>query len=58
MSKDHINSKAARVPTFNGEKEQFQTWWIRFCAHEKVAKFTKALGAEPEPDLPVSQEGE
>ena len=39
------------MPTFNGEKEQFQTWWIRH-----LAKFTKELGIEPEPDLPASQE--
>ena len=55
MSKEQSESKAVRVPTFNGEKEQFQTWWIRFRAYAKVAKFTKALGTTPEPDLPTSQ---
>ena len=55
-SKDHSDSKTVRVPTFNSEKEQLQTWWIRFRAHAKVTKFTKELDTEPEPDLPASQE--
>jgi len=55
MSKEKSESKAVWVPTFNGDKGLFQTWWIRFRAYAKVAKFTKALGTEPEPDLPASQ---
>ena len=55
MSSENNDSKSARVHAFNGKKELFQTWWIRFRACAKVAGFTKALGAEPEEDLPESQ---
>ena len=55
MSKEQEESKAVRVPTFNGEKELFQTWWIRFRACSKVVGFTKALETTPESGLPANQ---
>jgi len=55
MSKEQEDSKTVRVPTFNGEKGLFQTWWIRFRAYAKVAGFIKALETTPENDLPGNQ---
>ena len=52
MSQDKGESKAAHTLTFNGDKNRFQTWWIRFRACTKVVKFAKALGTDPESDLP------
>ena len=43
------------MPTFNGQKDLFQTWWIRFRACAKLDRFTKVLGTEPETDLPANR---
>jgi hypothetical protein len=49
-------NKTVQIPTFDGKKKNFVTWWTRFKAYAKVQKFDKALGETEEPDLPDSAE--
>jgi len=55
MSSETNDNKTVRVPTFNGDKEKFQAWWIRFKAYAKVAGFSTAITTDPEVDLPANQ---
>ena len=52
MSETEGESKSIRIPTFNGNEDQYQKWWIRFKAYAKLAGFSKALVDTPEADLP------
>ena len=44
---------SVRLPTFNGDEDNFQKWWTRFNAYARVKRFEKALRTDL--DLPVSQ---
>jgi hypothetical protein len=48
--------KSVMVPTFNGKKEAFQTWWIRFKAFANADNFLSALSAKAEKNLPTTEE--
>jgi hypothetical protein len=50
--------KSVKVPTFNGKKEAFQTWWIRFKAFANAYGFLPALSAKAEKDLPTTEDNE
>jgi hypothetical protein len=50
------NMKSVKVPSFNGKKEGFQTWWIRFRAFANAFGFLPALSATAEDDLPVTED--
>jgi hypothetical protein len=50
--------KSVKVPTFNGKKEAFQTWWIRFKAFANAYGFLPALSAKAEKDLPTAEDNE
>ena len=54
MSRDN-ETKTVRVPVFDGDEASFQTWWMRFRAHTKISGFSKAVGIDPETDVPSSQ---
>eukprot|EP00957_Ditylum_brightwellii_P206215 15347360-Ditylum_brightwellii.AAC.1 len=42
-----------KVPVFNGEEKNFQSWWIRFQAYARVKQFSTALA--PHADLPDTE---
>ena len=44
---------SARIPSFDGEEENFQVWWTRFQAFARVKRFEKALKVDA--DLPGTQ---
>ena len=37
------SSTALRVPVFNGEEKNFQSWWIKFQAYSRVKGFHGVL---------------
>lgn len=55
MSSETNENKTVRVPTFNGDEDKYQSWWIRFKAYAKVAGFSAAISTDPEVDLPANQ---
>jgi hypothetical protein len=50
--------KSVKVPTVNGKKEAFQTWWMRFKALANAYGFLPALSAKAEKDLPTTEDNE
>ena len=55
MSIENNETKTARVPTFDGDKSNYQMWWVRFKVYAKVSGFKKVLNIVVELDLLVSQ---
>ena len=51
MSEIDNDSKSIRVPTFDGNQDQYQKWWMRFKAYAKLSGFSQALVDHPETDL-------
>jgi hypothetical protein len=51
---DHpeVTMKSVKVPSFNGKRDSFQTWWIRFTAYADAYGFLSALSSKPEEYLP------
>jgi hypothetical protein len=45
--------KSLKLPTFDGKKDKFQTWWTKFTAHASVFGFREALIIGGESDMPV-----
>jgi hypothetical protein len=43
---------SVKVPTFNGNRDAFQVWWLRFQAFSKAYKFRSAIDDKKESDLP------
>ena len=43
---DH-DSKSIRVPTFDGDEDQYQKWWMRFKAYSTLSGFSQALMENP-----------
>jgi hypothetical protein len=48
--------KSVKVPTFNGKKEAFQTWWIRLKEFANANDFLPALSAEAEKNLLTTED--
>ena len=44
--------KSLKLPTFDGKKEKFQTWWTRLTARASVFGFREALTLGGENDMP------
>jgi hypothetical protein len=44
--------KSVKVPTFDGKRDSFQVWWMRFAAFAKAYKFYDAVQEQAEGDLP------
>ena len=51
MSEEILTS--VRIPSFDGDEENFQVWWTRFQAFARVNRFEKALKVDA--DLPGTQ---
>lgn len=47
--------KTIKLPSFDGQAGQFQTWWIRFNAYATVHGFAAACTAQDEADLPATK---
>ena len=45
-----------RLPSFNGTRKDFQTWWVRFIALANISKFVGALKAGGETTMPTSDD--
>ena len=52
MSEADNGGKTIRVPTFDGDENQYQKWQMRFRAYAKLVGFSKTLQETPEADLP------
>ena len=52
---DSVETKSVKLPTFDGTKNKFQMWWVRFMAYATVCKFNAALQVNGEHDLPESE---
>jgi hypothetical protein len=50
------NMKSVKVPSLNGKKEGFQTWWIRCKPCGNAYGFLPALSIKAEDGLPVTEE--
>ena len=55
MSGSSSESKVV-LPTFDGKKDSFQVWWIRFQAYAHVKGFKAAFKKGGEKDLPASED--
>eukprot|EP00591_Stephanopyxis_turris_P000610 CAMPEP_0195508876 /NCGR_PEP_ID=MMETSP0794_2-20130614/1972_1 /TAXON_ID=515487 /ORGANISM="Stephanopyxis turris, Strain CCMP 815" /LENGTH=163 /DNA_ID=CAMNT_0040635957 /DNA_START=67 /DNA_END=558 /DNA_ORIENTATION=+ len=49
-------TKTVKLPTFSGERKDFQIWWVRFCAYASVQGFRQSIGRVRDPDLPSSED--
>ena len=57
MADQPIQQRAAlRLPTFDGEPNNFQIWWMRFQAYAAMNRFAKAIGKQPEQELPATED--
>ena len=45
-----------RLPTFNGDANGFQVWWMRFKAYATVNRFVQAIGRQQEAALPATED--
>lgn len=45
----------AQLPTFDGDKEKFQVWLLRFNAYASLCGFKAAIGNQAETDLPARE---
>jgi hypothetical protein len=52
---ESASMKSAKVPTFDGEENQFQLWWTRFRAFAGMMKFAVTLKDTRENSLPASE---
>ena len=48
--------KSVKLPQFDGSRDKFQIWWVRFAAYAMVYKFRKAIKDTADPDLPSSED--
>ena len=48
-------TKAVKLPSFDGAHKTFQVWWMRYQAYACVYKFIQALAPGGEPEMPASQ---
>ena len=46
-------STRINIPTFDGERENFQIWWMRFQAYALVKGFGQAVSGTADGDLPA-----
>jgi hypothetical protein len=53
-----LSVKNAKIPIFDGTRENFPLWWLRFQAFAQTYKFKEALKAEPEEDLPTNEDAD
>jgi hypothetical protein len=49
-------SKSIRLPSFDGEANKFQVWWMRFTAYAGVYRFAQALKESGDSNLPEAEE--
>ena len=54
MDKEKL-SKFVKLPTFDGDKEKFQLWLVRFEAYATCCGFRAAVGDTKEADLPETE---
>jgi hypothetical protein len=52
-----LNVRNAKIPVFDGTKETFPVWWLRFQIFAKTYKFRQAVKTH-EMDLPRKEEEE
>ena len=45
-------TKTDKLPSFSGQREDFQFWWIRFIAHAEMCGFLLALDIGGETTMP------
>jgi hypothetical protein len=51
-----LATKTVRVPMFDGKRDNFQVWWIRFRAFATAQKFIKAVSKDKEVEMPGKEE--
>jgi hypothetical protein len=51
-----LSVKNAKIPVFDGSRENFPVWWLRFQAFAQTYKFKEALMDEPEDFLPIAED--
>ena len=56
MSASDHDSKSIRVPTFDGDEDHYQKWWMRFKACATLSGFSQALIDARETDPPNDYE--
>ena len=47
--------RGGRVPTFDGEKANFPTWWKKFLAYATMIKIKSVLKEVRDPHLPEKE---
>ena len=52
MSANDHDSRSIRVPTFDGDEDHYQKWWMRFKVCTKLSGFSQVLIDTCETDLP------
>ena len=55
QSMESSSKKSVRLPMFDGMHENFQVWWMQFCAFAMVHKFSAALMSGGEADSPQKE---
>jgi hypothetical protein len=48
-----MGSEKARMPTFDGKKENFETWKMRWEAFAMMENFSSAIGDKVDPNMPA-----
>jgi hypothetical protein len=48
--------KSVKVPTFDGKRDSFQVWWMRFDAFAKAYKYHATIQEKAKADLPTTEQ--
>jgi hypothetical protein len=51
-----MGSEKARMPTFDGTKENFETWKMRWEAFAMMENFSSAIGYKVDPNIPAKHD--
>ena len=53
---DSLSKKAIVLPTFSGERKDFDVFWCRVWAYGSVHGITQAMKRTVDPDLPARED--
>ena len=52
VDEEKVTAGKVTLPKFNGKKDAYMTWWMRFMAYAAVIGFTQSIQDSKDPDLP------
>ena len=56
VEEDKITAGKVTLPKFNGKKDAYMTWWMRFMTYAAEIGFTQSIPDKKDPDLPARED--